>query len=80
MNCTRCGHTLQQHGAAGCRVKVLTGWSETQLAFTSHRDCTCTGYIGSVPVTGRGGCPHEMIKESNLCVHCGRPATVESGY
>jgi rubredoxin len=77
MRCQRCGHLADQHdGHNQCQIRVLTDWNESRRAFAGERPCGCTGYRAP-PTANKTGCPHERVKDSTNCVHCGQ-AVVEN--
>ncbi len=72
MRCQRCGHPADQHGSTGCHIRIVTGWVEAEKRFSGERPCGCTAYAAPYVPKPDCGCPHEVIKESANCVHCGR--------
>jgi len=77
-HCLRCHHPYASHRNDRdhkCKRQTLTKWDEKAKAFTSREDCDCAGYLGRVPVDkpGRGGCPHELLEGSRVCVICKEP-------
>lgn len=74
MQCENCGHKPELHGENGCRMRILTGWNPETQRWASHRECPCVDFVGP-PEPPPDACPHEFVKTSPHCVHCGAIAT-----
>lgn len=73
VRCQSCGHAASRHDNNGCQIRILTNWSEETKAFQGERLCNCHRYCEPPnPNISDTGCPHERLKESPACVHCGQ--------
>lgn len=73
MRCQSCGHAENRHATNGCQIRILTNWSEESKTFHGERACNCHQYIEPYnPSVSETGCPHERLKETPSCVHCGQ--------
>jgi hypothetical protein len=78
VKCLNCGHDVNQHnlgGDRGCRVRILTDWSQMEETYTGFRRCRCESYRGLIPTPVSSECPHEFLAEGG-CVFCGAARVV----